>query len=115
MADRESLIVLRKVRAARLLAHASAVCFYVMLPPFVILNAGLAVERQMLFMVIWFGVASLGSHFFHGVVSHLVDGYRDRLIDGWIDHRASTLCPRCGYDLRGLDAGVCPECGGGER
>ena len=28
------------------------------------------------------------------------------------DRRAMPWqCPKCGYDLRGLDGGVCPECG----
>ncbi|MCC6909073.1 MAG: hypothetical protein IT430_14110 [Phycisphaerales bacterium] len=30
--------------------------------------------------------------------------YRDR-------HRAPGLCIKCGYDLRGADHAVCPECG----
>ncbi|MCL4197374.1 MAG: hypothetical protein KJZ69_07750 [Phycisphaerales bacterium] len=31
--------------------------------------------------------------------------YRDR-------RRAPGLCTKCGYDLRGMDHAVCPECGG---
>ena len=30
----------------------------------------------------------------------------------WIDGRPKPWqCPKCRYDLRGLDGGVCPECG----
>ena len=30
----------------------------------------------------------------------------------YTDHRAEPWqCPKCRYDLRGLDGGVCPECG----
>ena len=25
---------------------------------------------------------------------------------------AAWLCPKCGYDLRGISGRVCPECGG---
>ena len=32
----------------------------------------------------------------------------------YIDNRAKPWqCPKCRYDLRGLDGGVCPECGAG--
>lgn len=27
------------------------------------------------------------------------------------DLKGSTLCLRCGYDLRGMDPPICPECG----
>jgi hypothetical protein len=34
----------------------------------------------------------------------------------WRESRTASrirrgLCPKCGYDLRGSDAGMCPECG----
>ena len=28
-----------------------------------------------------------------------------------IERQRKGLCPRCGYDLRGLNAARCPECG----
>jgi hypothetical protein len=28
------------------------------------------------------------------------------------ERRDARLCPACGYDLRGNESGVCPECGG---
>ncbi|MGH7132208.1 MAG: hypothetical protein ACREJO_09720 [Phycisphaerales bacterium] len=33
------------------------------------------------------------------------------LLRRWLVPTARNGCPECGYDLRGLQGGVCPECG----
>lgn len=39
-----------------------------------------------------------------------MDDDDDVLLKAWLRER-SAPCPRCGYNLRGLCRGVCPECG----
>jgi hypothetical protein len=56
--------------------------------------------------IIWFTWNPLLVCPFHAVLCAMADR-RYRIVT------PPDRCPRCGYDLRGIDADACPECGGG--
>lgn len=39
-----------------------------------------------------------------------MDGSREQKLAAYLAER-DVLCPKCGYNLRGVQQGVCPECG----
>jgi hypothetical protein len=51
-------------------------------------------------------------HFSFGTLAPVRRSYTLRTLEGYLARR-DVPCPSCGYNLRGLSEGTCPECGFG--